>query len=620
MKSMLVAGAAFGALLFAAPSEAQTLSTLKKCYDCAKSGVQTYGTVLAEVAEKAALAGEVAAKASACTAAGGGSPVLYIAATGGITAVKLISPESVPTGQCMKAVKSTVSRPLISGVGELLPSGSLKNGLMSQLESDLVREQLWDTISTTVPGFSGLAIQLDCACTTIDNGLKMTDIRAVVDAVKSTSSKCAGALDALGLGWINKIDDTLEEVAEQTYSELSGLFDEFVSGQTDPQHPSIVYDLHYGRWEKHAIRSGATFDTYNSNKWYIDYQPNFMIAMADTFECRKYYDDRKHSYTNANKLCSEMETRYRSIVEGQTRAKIAEAEMLGEISRKFTTFLNSNLAWRVPKEVGGMNARDVLPSLGAIKCSEEDFNFRRLWACEVTGIYDAAREMLAVIDNSNVVINTLLKASDVKVGGLVLSKWDKNKKSAEAGFLSIGYANTGDGTWPCGIPAQPLGQACATKMSIAFDDLCYIPMAMVAYENIGFNRMNKARSACLEGLAKIRTSAKEIATLKETSGRPVNAYSLSSVCSSFAAPNEAAACQSIIAANALDCQNQAMDMVVKGDWKGKLTQCIAEKRTALSTSIKVQVAIKVGVDVQKPPVPSGPIQVPPVVKLPGRGG
>lgn len=231
------AGAALAAAMMTgvfSAAEAQVLDAMKKSYQCAKQSAIATVELTGEVAKKAALATEVAANASACTAAQGGNPAYYVATTGAISAIKAVSPETIPTGQCHSAVKSTVSRPLLEGVSYLIPAGDIKNHIVSKLNSDLVKEQLWTAVDSIVV-VKPFTMQVDCACTTIDNGLAMTDLKAVGESIGRVSSSCAAALDSLGLGFVNDLDNKVAEGFEKAYSGLSGGYDELVRGETDPR-------------------------------------------------------------------------------------------------------------------------------------------------------------------------------------------------------------------------------------------------------------------------------------------------------------------------------------------------------------------------------------------------
>lgn len=612
------AGAALAAAMMTgvlSAAEAQVLDAMKKSYQCAKQSAIATVELTGEVAKKAALATEIAANASACTAAQGGNPAYYVATTGSISAIKAVSPETIPTGQCHSAVKSTVSRPLLEGVSYLIPSGEIKNQIVSKLNSDLVKEQLWTAVDSIVV-VKPFTMQVDCACTTIDNGLAMTDLKAVGESIGRVSSSCAAALDSLGLGFINDLDNKVAEGFEKAYSGLSGGYDELVRGETDPKDPALVYHDYFGKFFDGAVQHGSSKQ---NGKWLSQANPLYAQNMSDASECASYYDQHKHSLANGKKICAEMESRFVTMVHAKVASNIQTSDALLSASTDIDKWLTTMLAWRIPLPSNQYTLTEFKSKLGALGCSEEDFNFNRLWKCKPTGTYQAVLQARATGADTATSMKVAFAASGPKLGAQILSYWESNKEKIRNFYYAKWYGPAGSETYPCGLASKPYGELCLPQMNLYYDFECHIPMALAAHEGTSTARMNKAINACRSGLDRIRTDAAAIAT---RAAMPSYAADLTALCQPHTARQDRATCEAIVGESAADCQKEAFSSLSSNKWKDPLAACWANKKTGLSKNLGAMIAVRNGVSVpQTTPAPTGPL-VPanPVIDLPkGRG-
>lgn len=613
------AGAALAAAMMTgvfSAAEAQVLDAMKKSYQCAKQSAIATVELTGEVAKKAALATEVAANASACTAAQGGNPAYYVATTGAISAIKAVSPETIPTGQCHSAVKSTVSRPLLEGVSYLIPAGDIKNHIVSKLNSDLVKEQLWTAVDSIVV-VKPFTMQVDCACTTIDNGLAMTDLKAVGESIGRVSSSCAAALDSLGLGFVNDLDNKVAEGFEKAYSGLSGGYDELVRGETDPKDPALVYHDYFGKFYDSAVQHGSSKQ---NGKWLSHANPLYAQNIADAWECAQYYDKHKHSLENGQKICGEMESRFVTMVHAKVASNIQTSDALLSASADINKWLTTMLAWRIPLPPNQYTVTEFKSKLGALGCSEEDFNFHRLWNCKPTGIYQAVLQARAAGADTATSMKVAFAASSPKLGAQILSFWESKKTSIRVFYFGKWYDPEHSATYPpCGLASQPYGDLCVAQMDLYYDFECHVPMAVAAHEGTSTTRMNKAINSCRAGLDRIRTDASAIAT---RAAMPSFGADMTALCQPYTARQDRATCEAIVNEAATDCQKEAMGSLSANNWKAALDACWANKKAGLSKNLATMIAVRTGVSVSPtPPVPSGPL-VPanPVVTLPkGRG-
>lgn len=594
-----------GLVAFTSGSEAQVLTAVEKSYQCAKQSAIASVELSAEVNKKAQLASEIAASASACTAVQGGNPAYYVAATGAIAAVKAISPESIPTGKCASSVKGLVSRPFVEGVSYLLPPSDLRNSVTGLLKSEMVQTELWNSVNS-IPGVQPFTLQVDCACTTIDNGIALTDLDTISESISRVSSSCASALDELGLGFVNDLDNVVAETFETAYDELSGSLDEIVKGESDPKSPALVYYDYYGKHFSAAVRHGASRQ---AGQWLSVSDPTYASKMADNFECRKYYDEHKHAYSTAVKICDDMNSRFSAMVSAMVAANIQKTADMRKLSEELDNWLAANLAWRIPLSPGSYSIPEMKAKLGKLTCSGEDLNFDRLWNCDATGIYKAVNEARAAGADSAVSLKVAFAAANPKLGGQVLSFWESKKALIRATYFEKWYKPNLAGLNHCGLAAEPFGAACLSQMEAFYDSDCHIPMAVAAYEGVSFARLNVAINACRSGLDRIRSDAGKIANRSAIADF---AATQSSLCGGYTSSRETyASCLSLVNDAATDCQKQAMAVVGKTSWPQTLNACWTAKKTGLSANIGRMLAVRAGPSVNpttSPPI--GPIKTP----------
>ena len=598
----------------ASVASAKVLSAMKQSYQCAKQSAISTVELTGEIGKKAALAAEVAANASACTAVQGGNPAYYIASTGAISAVKAVSPKSVPTGMCASSVKGVVARPFIEGVSYLVPPGSVKDTITSSLKSDLVKDQLWKAIDN-VPAAKPFTMQVDCACTTIDNGIAMTDLKAIGESIGRASNTCAAALDSLGLGFVNDIDNKVAEGFQQAYSGLSGGYDELVNGESDPKAPELVYHDYFGKFFDGAVRHGSSRQ---HGKWLSVQNPQYASNMADAWECRKYYDQHKHSMSSATKICGEMENRFVSMVQAKAASNIEKATLLESISGDTDKYLSAMLAWRIPLPPSSYSQGSFKSKLGSIQCSDEDANFSRFWNCKTTGLYEAALQARAAGADKSSSLKVAFAASGENLGAQLVSYWDANRTPIRNHFYSKWYGPAWEATYPCGLAGQPFGDLCVKQMDLYYDFDCHIPMTVAAAEGTSFVRMEKAISACRTGLDSLR---KDAATIATRAAITTFSADMKALCQPHGGSRtNGAACEAIVRDAATDCEKEAMTKLVGGKWKETLSTCWTGKKGALGRNLGQMIVVRTGeVTTSLPTQPTSPITAPKSVPLPNRG-
>jgi hypothetical protein len=625
----------------AGAAEASPVKTFGKAYQCAKDAGLSSVKVMVDVAEKGALIAEIGANASACTAAAGGTSVPYGVTLGAISAIKVASPETVPTGKCEPSVKGLVARPFGEGVSYIMPPGSVRTKLLAIVNSDTAKEQMWSAIET-VPGVQPYTVQVGCACTTIDNGIALTDIRAVSDAVSQVSSSCASMLDSLGLGFINDLDDAAEELAHETYSSMSGAYDEIIGGESDPAPYGVVYDTEFA--------GGRGFYTRRFALQGPAAEASIPGELSNRISsCAGYYDARKHSLSNGTKICTEMANRLVADVKTDGLRLYQESKMLEEIGASWNKLFETNWAWRLAPSrkssgkqssfpvndsagraavlslytTGGLAhpEADALKALaGGLDCSAAKRPVVKA-ECKASGIYAAAREGWAYAPDKDAAIKIAQVGISPRLSKRVADTWDAERSDIGRYYLWwwLGQNKAGSGQWGC--PAnEPLLSACVADLKASFDKGCFETMRdAVAYApssaSIVFGPVAGAMSSCQSLLATRTKLAGDLANYNVDMS-PAAATDL--LCQPYADRTaERAACSNMVLASYNKCALDAVKAGFSASQPGHFKACWSGERAALKANMGKLMAVRVPPTVtSKVATPDEPLSSNPGVKLP----
>ncbi|MFN4225926.1 MAG: hypothetical protein ACK4HR_06370 [Hyphomonas sp.] len=613
-------------------AQAGPLDAFKSAYQCAKDAGTGSLKVMGDVAKKSALIAEIGANASACTAAGGGTAVPYGVTLAAISAIKAASPETVPTGQCAKSIKGVVARPFGEGISYIMPPGSIRTKLLVVVNSDAAKEQIWSMIES-VPGVQPYTVQVGCACTTIDNGIALTDLREVGDAISQVSESCAAMLDTLGLGFINDLDDAAERAAHKAYASLSGAYDEYVNGESDPEPYGVVYDREFSTGRRHFIKRFAQQGP--------KAEPIVLSELSSRIHsCAMYYDNHKHSYSNGVKICTEMAQRLMADVKAEGLREYNESSMLKQIEASWNSLFETHWAWRLPPvptgfpandsaglaeklkvfTVGGVTHPDApqLKSLaGGLDCTGVDTP-GVLARCKASGVYAAAMQGWAYAGDAAMAVKVAQTGITPRMSQHIAGRWNANKQHVRDYYLLWWLGDPAPMSGPFGCPAnEPLRSACLEDLKASFDTGCFDKMRdAVAYApssaSIVFGPVAGSMSGCQNLLGTRTDFANKLANYAvdiPPAGAAAN------ICSSYPArSNELLACQKYVTAAYDDCAVKAMKAGYTVSQPGGFKTCWAPAQKDLAEKMPALLAVR------SPPAVSGtvvaPDKVPAVNDLP----
>lgn len=631
-----VIAAALISLCLPLSAQAGPLDTFKSAYQCAKDAGVGSLKIMGDVAYKSALIAEIGANASACTAAGGGTAAPYAITVAAISAIKVASPETVPTGNCEKSIKGVVARPFGEGISYIMPPGGIRTKLLEVVNSDAAKEQVWNMIEA-VPGVQPYTVQVSCACTTIDNGIALTDLRDIGDAISQASQSCAATLDALGLGFINDLDDMAERAAHKTYAGLSGAYDELVNGESDPEPYGVVYEREFATTGRaHYIKRFALQGP--------KAEPIVMSELQVRIDsCANYYDVHKHSKANGNKICTEMALRLLADVKGEGLREFNESQMLKSIEANWDKLFESHWAWRLPPvmtgfptndsagraaklaiyTVGGLKHPDAagLKSLaGGLDCSGQTGSVIRA-RCKPSGIFSAAMQGWAFAPDQEQAIKVAQVGISPRLSQRVAERWNANKQSVREYYLWwwIGSPPAGSGQFGC--PAnEPLRSACVEDLRASFDKGCFETMRdAVAYApssaSIVFGPVAGSISAC-QKLLETRTSFANKLANYGVDLSPAGAAQ--NICKAYADRTpERASCTNLVTTAYDDCALKAVKAGYSVSQPGGFKSCWSPAQKDLAAKMPALLAIRSGQSISGQTVaPDKPITAGDVPKLP----
>jgi hypothetical protein len=523
------------------------------------------------------------------------------------------------------------------------------------VNSSTVKGALWDAVNS-IPGVQPYTMQVDCACTTIDNGIALTDLQDVTDAVNQASASCASMLDSLGLGFINRLDDTLKDGLDAAYAGISGFYDEVFSGETDPNPPHMVYEGYF------ASQRGIWIDR-------VSTQGGRMEVIAGEVEvqresCARYYDKHKHSLANGNKICDGMRDRILAEVRPVAQSNWLEHQVLTAVQARWILRYPQNWEWRLPavqtRDLTNVTNRaqalegfrstpqdaqgrhpywqELFDLGGNLSCSSPSYMANARWRCQATGIYAAARQTIAQVREIDPAINAAVAGASGALAARLIERWDQNRTGVRNYYLWWWRGTPPAFAGKFGCPANdPWNTACIKDLEASFDQGCYAGLRdAVAYAPSAasaiFGPIAGQIGACQELLQR------RVALSMQLSNRALDQSpqsAASTICQAYPARSDQLnACNAILIEAYDSCAVKTIAAGYSVATDGHFKSCWAPAKANIQANLTQLINVRLAQGTRVTPTvpaptgpitaPNNPVLIPPIQPQPGgrpaRGG
>jgi hypothetical protein len=484
------------AVVPAQEASANAGKAFKDGWNCAKSHVSGAGVLAKDIYLKGEQVAALSATAGKCLAASGADQQGFALVMAALTTIKIVAPESVPTGQCKPSVRNAVSRPFGAGIAAVLPSGGVKNQLKQLLESDAAGNLLWDKFTALPPPVSTYASHVDCACEFIDGGLSLADLSAVSSVVSNVSSTCATFLDSAGLGFINDLGGAALAKAGQVEAAVGNAWEDL---KNDPK-PAPDEAVYFGYWGANVpsmarvlVKSPGT--PLATAKWqqgkgtWISlgpgcYQTQCLVDVQMQYkDCVAYYQSHRFSDDHAHSKCRDYHARAENEAAKLAREWRAIIDVRTEVEARVKAAVENDWVWRLPyltntaypsKLPNRWTTPQAMSSafpavIGNVSLKEH----QDPWLYQPTGIYQAAREILPNVSFDPARATELAVAAAAAGFRRDLEKrWDADATQVRAYWMDRWFP-TPPGASQYGCPNQPLlAKACVVQLQASFDKVC----------------------------------------------------------------------------------------------------------------------------------------------------
>lgn len=537
---------------YSTAAKSSVFDTVETTWQCASTAASGYVDVAVDLAGKAAKIGEIGANYGYCSAVQGGNSGPYLVALGALSAIKIASPDTLRTGYCHADVKAKASRPLADTFSSIVPIESVRSELRGLVDSKMGAQAVWDGMKT-VPLMGQYLDQIDCACTTIDNGIALTDFAAVTGAIGATSDACAGALDELGLGFINDWGGVVSEGLADAADAVSKGYDALILGEGAPMSYADGYQTFWAPAVADFARGRALdlykgvkpeFNSYTflSNWGFLDF-PEIWEACFSYFDGHQrepeearddYCDPMRDTFSNEVVVASEKLAAF-----ARLRDALASVDLRDRIYADHAVRLPPRAKADGPIFIDGDANRSnaevlsqyaqygkegvyeaIKPALGSI-ASKTTVEGYYPWGYDATGFYGAARQLLPVIGYDVVgAVDGSYAAWRGAMSDRVYAIWNAEKSTARRYYLAR-LTDQGEGESLFGCPNvtlwPELAAVCRNGLASFYDGACHDGIArMFAYEaraalvatGLGLGPL----SQCRKSLIALADSAGDVAT------------------------------------------------------------------------------------------------------------
>lgn len=581
---------------------------LKSGWKCAKASVAGAGVLAKDLYLKGERLAALSATAGKCLASSGADQQGFALVMGAMTTIKIVSPGSLPTGQCKPAVRGAVARPFGAGLAAVMPPGGARNKLESLLDSETAGSALWNQLAGLPPPVSTYASHVDCACEFIDGGLSLADMSAVTSAVSEVSQSCGAFLDSVGLGFINDYGGKAIASVGAIGAAAGNAWEDF-RNEPEPAPDAAVYFGYWGamvpemaevlvRWPDTSLGTGKWHD--GTGSWLSlganCYQSNCQVDLPLMFkQCADYY--RSHRFSDEHALGKCGEYRQRASEEAVALAKEWRAVLAvrGVVESKLKSVVEARWVWRLPYNAhDGVQAsyskydnRWTTPqaleqAFAAVAGKHGPANaYADEWNYEATGAYAAAREILPNVGFDIArAADLALAAAGAGFDAAARARWDADAVVARDYWLGRWFP-TPFGTGKHGCPTDPfLQKTCVARLSETFDKVC-LPSVRAAHldtPNVlaAGVRLKQAEENCRSWVQPQIDKAAQVGAFNTG---PV----VASLCGGYPARSpEADRCQRMVADAYLEC---GADAIKQGQGPAAVGACLDQARDGIRTRL-----------------------------------
>lgn len=618
-----------GAVLPVSGASANPGQAFKDGWNCAKAHVAGAGVLAKDIYLKGQQVAALSATAGKCLAVSGADQQGFALVMAALTTIKIVAPDSVPTGQCKPAVRSAVARPFGEGIAAVLPSGGAKNQIRQLLDSDTASNLLWDQFTVLPPPVSTYASHVDCACEFIDGGLSLADLSAVSSVISNVSNTCATFLDSAGLGFINDLGGAALAKAGQVEAAVGNAWED-LKNEPEPAADEVVY---FGFWGAYVPNmAGVLVKSPGSDlakaKWsqalngWVSlgsgcYQTQCQLDMPMLAnDCAFYYRTHRFSDEHATRKCGEYQAR--ATEEATTLAKQWRAiiDLPGEVDARLKQAVESKWVWRLPYNANNPVAASYskhgnrwttpeamsgafAPVVGKVQAPGQ---YEKAWQYGSSGSYQAAREILPNVGFDPARAAELaVAAAAAGFDRELQARWDAESAAVRGHFMALWFP-TPAGASQHGCPNDPLlTKSCVARLVETFDQVC-LPAVRAAHVNapnplsLGV-RLKAAENNCRSWMDPQVAKAGEIAGFNLG---PMN----DQLCGALPARSEESErCKRRVSDAYLEC---AMDAIKANQGVAQVEACLEKARPGIAAR-----------NFGGRPVPSQPVSAP--VQAPGPG-
>lgn len=603
LPALLAAG-----LMLPASASASAGKVLGEAWACAKSHVNAAGTIALDLYKKGEQVAALSATAGTCLVGSGADQQGFAITMAALTAIKVASPGSLPTGQCKNAVRKAVARPFGEGIAAVLPSGGVKSKLRELLDSEQATSTLWSQLAGLPPPVSTYASHVDCGCEFIDGGLSLADVSAVTSAVGAVSDKCAGFLDAAGLGFINDYGGEVIRLGKGVYAAAGGAWEDF---KNDPK-PAPDAAVYHGFWRAYVPNMAALLvnkpgSNLGTGKWsnalggWISlgsgcYQASCQIDLPMMFkDCADYY--RAHRFSDSHALSKCNEYQKRAVDEATTMAKQYQAllDVRTQTENRLKAAIESQWVWRLPYNASNVVAatyskldnRWTTPEAmkqvfaGTAGSYSAGGQYAAAWDYQASGVYASAREILPNVGYDPA------RAAELALGSAtagfqkeLLQQWDKAGKDVRDYWLGRWFPTPPmGGTYGC--PGDGLLRpACVAQLAAAFDASCLPPVRALHVESANVLAAG-ARIKTVEAQCRAAIEP-QLARIGAIAGHNYGPYQ-SQVCGGLEPRSPAAGtCERLVSDTYYEC---ALQTIKNGQTAAAMTGCMEAARPGIAARL-----------------------------------